>query len=52
MKPTIKKKIKVHGRSALAMFNAGIETMKQGMYITDYDQKLAQKLAHIMCGET
>ena len=50
MKPTIKKKIKVHGRSALAMFNAGIETMKQGMYITDYDQKLAQKLAHIMCG--
>ena len=50
IKPTIKKKIKVHGRSALAMFNAGIETMKQGMYITDYDQKLAQKLAHIMCG--
>ena len=50
VKPTIKKKIKVHGRSALAMFNAGIETMKQGMYITDYDQKLAQKLAHIMCG--
>ncbi len=50
VKPTIKKKIKVHGRSALAMFNAGIETMKQGMYITDYDKKLAQKLAHIMCG--
>ena len=50
VKPTIKKKIKVHGRSALAMFNAGIETMKQGMYITDYDQKLAQKLAYIMCG--
>ena len=50
VKPTTKKKIKVHGRSALAMFNAGIETMKQGMYITDYDQKLAQKLAHIMCG--
>jgi len=50
VKPTIKKKIKVHGRSALAMFNAGIETMKQGMYITEYDQKLAQKLAHIMCG--
>ena len=50
VKPTMKKKIKVHGRSALAMFNAGIETMKQGMYITDYDQKLAQKLAHIMCG--
>ena len=50
VKPTMKKKIKVHGRSALAMFNAGIETMKEGMYITDYDQKLAQKLAHIMCG--
>lgn len=50
VKPTEKTKIKVHGRSALAMFNAGIETMKQGMYISEYDQKLAQKLAYIMCG--
>ena len=50
IKPTINKKIKVHGRSALAMFNAGVETMKQGKYISDYDQKLAQKLAYIMCG--
>ena len=48
--PTINKKIKVHGRSALAMFNAGVETMKQGKYISEYDQKLAQKLAYIMCG--
>ena len=50
VKPTINKKIKVHGRSALAMFNAGVETMKQGKYISEYDQKLAQKLAYIMCG--
>ena len=50
VKPTVKSKIKVHGRAAIAMFNAGIETMKQGMYISDYDQKLAQKLAYIMCG--
>ena len=50
IKPTINKKIKVHGRSALAMFNAGVETMKQGKYISEYDQKLAQKLAYIMCG--
>jgi len=50
VKPTPKNKIKVHGRSALAMFNAGLETMKQGNYISEYDQKLAQKLAYIMCG--
>jgi len=50
IKPTVNKKIKVHGRSALAMFNAGVETMKQGKYISEYDQKLAQKLAYIMCG--
>lgn len=50
IKPTINKKIKVHGRSALAMFNAGVETMKQGKHISEYDQKLAQKLAYIMCG--
>ena len=31
------------------MFNAGIETMKQGMYISDYDKKLAQNLP-ILCG--
>ena len=30
------------------MFNAGIETMKQGGYITEYDQVIAKKLAYIM----
>ncbi len=48
--PQASNHIKVHGRSALAMFNAGIETMRQGKYISDYDKFLAQKLAYIMCG--
>ena len=50
VQPSPNKNIKVHGRSAIAMFNAGIETMKQGGYITEYDQVIAKKLAYIMCG--
>ena len=50
VQPSPIENIKVHGRSAIAMFNAGIETMKQGGYITEYDQVIAKKLAHIMCG--
>ena len=50
VQPSPNENIKVHGRSAIAMFNAGIETMKQGGYITEYDQVIAKKLAYIMCG--
>jgi len=50
VQPSPVENIKVHGRSAIAMFNAGIETMKEGGYITEYDQFIAKKLAHIMCG--
>lgn len=48
--PKRKNNIKVHGRTSIAMFNAGIETMKQGSYISDYDQFLAKKLAYIISG--
>jgi 3-hydroxyacyl-CoA dehydrogenase len=48
--PKRKKEIKVHGRTSIAMFNAGIETMKQGSYISDYDQFLAKKLAYVVSG--
>ena len=48
--PIRKKDIKVHGRTSIAMFNAGIETMKQGSYISEYDQFLAKKLAYIISG--
>ncbi|MEM9897066.1 MAG: 3-hydroxyacyl-CoA dehydrogenase/enoyl-CoA hydratase family protein [Bacteroidota bacterium] len=48
--PVERKDIKVQGKSALAMFHAGISGMKYGNYISDHDQKIAEKLAFIMAG--
>jgi len=48
--PVPRKDIKVQGKSALAMFYAGIEGMKYGSYISAHDQKIAKKLAFIMAG--
>jgi 3-hydroxyacyl-CoA dehydrogenase len=48
--PVERKDIKVQGRSALAMFYAGISGMRYGDYISDHDMKIGQKLAFIMAG--
>lgn len=48
--PIPRNDIKVQGKSALAMFYAGVGGMKYGSYISDHDQKIAQKLAFIMAG--
>lgn len=48
--PVVRENIKVQGKSALAMFHAGIEGMKFGSYISDHDKKIGQKLAWIMAG--
>lgn len=48
--PTQRKDIKVHGKSALAMFYAGIEGMRFGNYISEHDVKIAKKLAYVMAG--
>jgi 3-hydroxyacyl-CoA dehydrogenase len=48
--PTPKTNIKVHGKGALAMFKTGVYAMKEGRYISEHDQKIADKLAYIMCG--
>jgi 3-hydroxyacyl-CoA dehydrogenase len=42
--------IKVQGRTGLALFLAGIHGMREGNYISDYDAKIAGKIAHVMCG--
>ena len=42
--------IKVHGKSALAMFKAAISGMQYGNYISDHDAKIANKLAFVMAG--
>lgn len=48
--PVPRDNVKVQGKAALAMFHAGISGMKYGSYISDHDQKIAQKLAFIMSG--
>ena len=42
--------IKVQGRSGLALFAAGINGMKMGRYISEHDEKIAMKIANVMCG--
>ncbi|MBC8172631.1 MAG: 3-hydroxyacyl-CoA dehydrogenase [Chitinophagales bacterium] len=42
--------IKVLGRSALGSFYVGIASMKMAGYISEYDEKIAQKVAYVLCG--
>ena len=48
--PTQAKNIKVQGRSGQALFMAGVHGMRMGNFISDHDQKIALKIANIMCG--
>ncbi|WKN45842.1 3-hydroxyacyl-CoA dehydrogenase/enoyl-CoA hydratase family protein [Tunicatimonas pelagia] len=48
--PTQRKDIKVQGKGGMALFLAGIYGMRQGRYISDHDQKIAEKIAYVMCG--
>ena len=48
--PSHAKNIKVQGRSGLALFAAGISGMKMGRYISEHDEKIAMKIANVMCG--
>ncbi len=49
-KPVQKQNIKVQGRAGMAMFLAGVNGMRMGNYITDYDVKIAHKIAYVMNG--
>ncbi|MGY6558811.1 MAG: 3-hydroxyacyl-CoA dehydrogenase NAD-binding domain-containing protein [Nitritalea sp.] len=42
--------IRVLGKTALALFEAGITGMQYGKYISDHDAKIARKLAYVMAG--
>ncbi len=48
--PTLRKDIRVLGRSALGALYAGIHGMWRGNYATDHDVVVARKLAFVMCG--
>ncbi|MTI32287.1 3-hydroxyacyl-CoA dehydrogenase/enoyl-CoA hydratase family protein [Xanthovirga aplysinae] len=49
-KPAPRKDIKVQGKSGMAMFLAAVHGMKMGNFISEHDQKIAHKIAHVMCG--
>jgi len=48
--PVQRKDIKVLGKSSLALFEAGITSMRYGKYISEHDAKIARKLAWVMSG--
>lgn len=48
--PVERTDIKVQGRTGLALFEAGINGMLFGNYISQHDAKIARKVAHVMCG--
>ena len=48
--PIRKTDVKVLGKQALGMFLVGIDQMVAGKYISEHDQKIANKLAYVMAG--
>ncbi len=50
VQPTQASNIKVQGRAGMALFMAGVQGMRMGNYISDHDQKIAHKIANVMCG--
>jgi 3-hydroxyacyl-CoA dehydrogenase len=49
-KPVERKDIKVHGKQLIALFEAGLNGMLMGKYISEHDAKIARKLAYVMAG--
>ncbi len=48
--PIQRKDVKVLGKQALGMFLVGTDQMVAGQYISEHDQKIANKLAYVMAG--
>ncbi|MEE2773273.1 MAG: 3-hydroxyacyl-CoA dehydrogenase NAD-binding domain-containing protein, partial [Bacteroidota bacterium] len=49
-KPIERTDIKVLGKQALGAFLVGTDQMRAGKYISEHDQKIANKLAYVMAG--
>ena len=49
-KPIKRIDIKVLGKQALGMFLVGTDSMQASKYISQHDQKIANKLAYVMAG--
>ena len=48
--PNPDQKIRVQGKSGIALVLAGVNGMLSGNYITEHDAKIAKKIANVMCG--
>ena len=48
--PVLRRDVKVLGKQALGMFLVGTDAMEASHYISEHDQKIANKLAYIMAG--
>jgi 3-hydroxyacyl-CoA dehydrogenase len=48
--PVPRKDISAPGQSLLATFRMGVRMMREGEYISDHDVKVANKVAHVLCG--
>ena len=48
--PVSRKDVKVLGKQALGMFLVGTDSMEHSKYISQHDQKIANKLAYVMAG--
>lgn len=49
-KPPKRTDVKVLGKQALGMFYVGTDSMEASKYISEHDQKIADKLAYVMAG--
>jgi 3-hydroxyacyl-CoA dehydrogenase len=48
--PVERKDIPAPGQSLLATFRMGVRMMREGDYVSDHDAKVANKVAHVLCG--
>ena len=48
--PVERKDIPAPGQSLLATFRVGVRMMREGEFISDHDVKIANKIAHVLCG--
>ena len=48
--PVKRRDVKVLGKQALGMFLVGTDSMEDSKYISEHDQKIANKLAYVMAG--
>jgi 3-hydroxyacyl-CoA dehydrogenase len=48
--PPMPTTVPVPGRDGIASLKVAAHTMRRGGYISEYDQYLARKLAHVICG--